>query len=92
MPKGGYPDRLKSDFRKTFKTKSGQHVLMHLYTHLHGTSTSMPPTGNPFELAFNEGKRFALLIVLEQLKEDDQDMRVVLGEHIAERLREESYE
>ena len=59
-----YVDRLKSDYRKVFKTAPGKHVLMDLYTHTHGMSTSFSPTGNPFETSFNEGKRWVILRII----------------------------
>jgi len=84
-----YMSRLKRDYRNTFGTESGRHVLVHLYTKLGGNRTSITQKFDPIELAFNEGKRFAWLVILDHLKENDQDMRGMLEEHIAERKREE---
>ena len=83
-----YVFRLRSAFRKTFATDSGRTVLAYFYTHLGGHRTSMPNSCDPIELAFNEGKRFAWLMILEQLRENDQDMRTILETDIAERARE----
>jgi hypothetical protein len=85
-----YVDRLASDYRKTFKSASGKHVLMDLYDKCHGMSTTLPMNGNPFEMARNEGKRVVLLYVVDKLKDDDQDLRKLWEQHIAERVREEA--
>lgn len=85
-----YVDRLRADYRKTFGTESGKHVLMDLYQRCHGMSSTLPASGNPFEMARNEGKRVVYLFIMDQLKESDQDLRKLWEEHIAQRLREES--
>jgi hypothetical protein len=85
-----YVDRLSSDYRKTFKTASGKHVLMDLYEKCHGMNTTLPTSGNPFEMARNEGKRVVMLYIVDKLKEDDQDLRKLWEQHIAERVREET--
>jgi hypothetical protein len=90
MPGREYVDRVRSDYRKTFKPASGKHVLMDLYDKCHGMSTTLPQTGNPFEMARNEGKRVVLLYIVDKLKEDDQDLRKLWEHHIAERVREET--
>ena len=87
-----YVDRLKSDYRKTFGTRSGEHVLMDLYSHLQGKKSSWPASGNAHELAFNEGKRWVWLRIMEQLRIEDIAAREMLEEHIAERRREEGME
>jgi len=90
MSRGEYVDRLKADYRKTFGTPSGRHVLMDLYSHLGGKHTSFPASGNPFEMAFNEGKRWAWLRIASHLIEEDEDFRKMLKSHLEERMREES--
>ncbi len=85
-----YVDRLASDYRKTFKTASGKHVLMDLYSRCFGLATTFTPSGNPFEMARNEGMRMVLLHILAHLKESDQDLRKLWEQHIAERKREET--
>lgn len=85
-----YVDRLKSDYRKTFGDASGKHVLMDMYAHTGGRSTSWPQSGNPFELAFNEGKRWVWLRIMEQLRVEDTDVRKMFEQHLAERMREET--
>ncbi len=85
-----YRDRLKIDYRKTFQTPTGEHVLMDLYSHLQGKVSSMPPDGNPTLLAFNEGKRWAWLHIMERLRLDDTDAREMHKQYIDERAREES--
>ena len=90
MGRGEYVDRLRSDFKKTFKTTAGKHVLMHLYTHLGGHMTSYKQGCNGIDIAFNEGKRLGWLVIQEQLKNmDDIEARRLLAEHLAERRREE---
>ena len=84
-----YKSRLKSDYQKTFKTASGKHVLMDLYTHLGGKHSSWPQSGDSHELAFNEGKRWAWLRVMSQLRTDDIEMNRLYSEHIASRQSEE---
>ena len=90
MGRREYVDRLKSDYRKCFSTPSGRHVLMDMYSHLGGKHTSYPASGNPFEMAFNEGKRWAWLRIMSQLNEGDIEIRRMLDQHLAERAREES--
>jgi len=85
-----YVDRLSSDYRKTFGTSPGRHVLMDLYDKCHGMSSTLPASSNPFEMAKNEGKRVVLLYIVDKLKEHDQDLRKLWEEHIAQRLREEA--
>ena len=89
MTTRAYVDRLSSDYRKTFGTASGKHVLMDLYKNLHGMDSTFPVSGNATELALNEGKRWALLYLTSHLKEHDQDLRQLWEQHIAERTREE---
>lgn len=85
-----YFSRLSTDYRKTFATDSGKHVLMDLYSRCFGLATTLTPSGNPFEMARNEGMRMVLLHILTHLKEDDQDLRKLWEQHIAERKREEN--
>ena len=87
-----YVDRLAADYRKTFKTASGKHVLMDLYQRCHGLTSTLPASGNPFQMSVNEGKRVTFLYIMEKLKESDQDLRKLWEEHIAERQREETEE
>ncbi len=86
-----YVSRLKAAYRKVFDEDSpeGRLVLMDLYEHLQGKHTSFPMNGNPFELAFNEGKRWAWLRVMEQLRIEDVDARELHRKHNAERRIEE---
>jgi len=85
-----YTDRLTSDYRKTFATPSGRHVLMDMYHHGHGDSTTWPKSGNPFEMTWNEGKRAFLLRITGFLKSDAADLRKMFEAHLEERVREES--
>lgn len=82
-----YRARLKSSYRETFGSECGKHVLMDLYTHLNGNKSSFDPNQNV--VLFNEGKRWAWLRIMAQLREEDMEMRKLLEEHTNERLREE---
>ena len=82
-------DRLKADFQKTFGTEHGERVLMHLYERLHGKQTTMPNDGNPTTLAFNEGMRMTWLIIMEQMREEDIEIRVAYERYIGDKRREE---
>lgn len=85
-----YVDRLSSDYRKIFKTAAGRHVLMDLYDKCYGMNTTVDASGNPFKMAVNEGRRIVLLYIIDKLKTEDQDLRKLWEQHIAERVREES--
>ncbi len=82
-----YRARLKASYRETFESECGKHVLMDLYTHLNGNKSSFDP--NPHVTMFNEGKRWAWLRILAQLREEDMEMRKLLEQHNSERIREE---
>ena len=84
-----YVDRIASDYRKTFKSASGKHELMDLYEKCHGMASTFPVSGSSMEMAHNEGKRWVLLYLVDKLKENDQDLRKLWEQHIAERVREE---
>ena len=84
-----YIGRLRRDFRKTFESPEGRHVLMHLYTHRGGNKIGYRPGCSAIDLAFADGKRFAWLMILDNLREEDDEMRKYLIEHLAERRREE---
>ena len=88
MARGSFQDRIRSAFRKTFKTAHGQTVLMYLYEHCHGNQSTFPQSGNSLELAFNEGKRMALLLILEQMKEEDLALREMYKAYNEEKIRE----
>jgi hypothetical protein len=81
-------DRLKSDYRKTFGSAHGKHVLMDLYQRCHGVTPTLPLSGNPFEMAVNEGKRVALLYIVDKLKVEDTELREMLERHNEEKRRE----
>ncbi len=82
-------DRLRDDFRKTFETEHGERVLMWLYERLFGKQSTFPESGKSSELARNEGMRTAWLLIMEQLREEDIDVRRAYEEHIADKRREE---
>jgi len=84
----GYVDRMRSDYRKTFDTPQGKHVLMDLYEKLHGKQSTFPEDGNSHRLAFNEGKRMAWLMIMENLREEDIDVRRLYEEYLTGKRRE----
>ncbi len=51
MAKRAYVDRLASDYRKTFGTSHGRHVLMDLYERCHAGTSTMPQTGREMDLS-----------------------------------------
>lgn len=63
---------------------------MWFYERLHARTTTFPPGENPsaLALAHNEGKRMAWLMFVENLKEDDMELRALYDRHKAERLKE----
>ena len=85
MARGTYQERLRAAYRKVFKDAAGKLVLIDLYEKLHGKQTTMPVDGNPTVLAFNEGKRMALLIMMEHLREEDVDLRAMYETHLNEK-------
>lgn len=90
MPRHTNPqDRRRSDFRKTFGTASGKNVLTYLYGALFGKQPTVPLDGNPYITARNEGMRDAFLLIMEQLREEDMEMRKYYEDYLAENRREE---
>ncbi len=85
-----YVDRLKADYRKTFGTPAGKHVLMNLYEQCHGATSTLPMDGNPIRMAVYEGKRVVLLHILDHLKVEPLALRKMHQEHKDERAREEN--
>ena len=89
MARGSKDDRIRNAFRKTFKTAHGKTVLMHLYEKLFGNQSTFPKSCDPYAHAFNEGQRMALLMIVEELREQDWELRKMYEEHINERYNEE---
>jgi hypothetical protein len=88
MARGAFQDRIRNAFRKTFKTAHGTTTLMYLYEHCFGNQSTFPQSSDPYRHAFNEGMRMALLLILEQLKEDDVQLREQYKLYNEERQRE----
>ncbi len=82
-------DRLRADFRKTFETEHGERVLMWLYERLYGKQSTFPVSGNDSEFFRNEGMRTAWLMIMEQLREEDREIRTAYERYIADKRREE---
>lgn len=87
-----YQSRIRASFRKVFETPAGQDVIAYLYERCHGNQSTFPQSGNSHELAFNEGKRMAYLMIMDQLREEDSDVRKAYRLHTDEKLREEMQE
>ena len=87
MSAHSYQDRLKADYRNVFGSPAGRNVLLDLYTHLQGNKSSFSLSSG--ETHFNEGKRWAWLRIMAQLREEDMEMRKLLEENLNERRREE---
>lgn len=76
------------DFRKVFGTPEGKRVMLYLYERLNAKTTTMPQDGNPTLLAWNEGKRFAWLLIQEMMREDDPELRRMWGQYHRDRTQE----
>ncbi len=67
--------RRRQDFQQVFGTQNGERVLMHLYERCFGKQSTWPPSGDPLLLARNEGMRTVLLMIVEELRKEDMDLR-----------------
>lgn len=90
MAQPEYKSRLVSDFRKTFGTRHGKHVLMHFYTHLFGSRTTYQPGSAPEQTFVNEGMRMAWLMFDEYLKVSPEDLIKEQRDYLEERKRIEN--
>tara|TARA_R110000765_G_scaffold21637_3_gene55509 strand:+ start:3651 stop:3860 length:210 start_codon:yes stop_codon:yes gene_type:complete len=59
---------LKLSYRRTFNTEDGARVLSDLKSRFGYEATTF--SDNPYETAFNEGQRAALLLVVRMLTEE----------------------
>jgi hypothetical protein len=69
------------DYKKTFESPYGRRVLMDLMKHscmLH--STFNPTSQNPYDMAFKEGMRNLVLVILNQLHKDYGDLDQLVKE------------
>ncbi len=60
-------DDLKLAYRRTFNTDDGEQVLSDLKTRFGFETTTY--SDNPYETAFNEGQRAAVLLIVRMLTE-----------------------
>ena len=60
-------EELKLAYRRTFNTDDGQRVLSDLKSRFGFEATTF--TGDPYQTAFNEGQRAALLLIVRMLSE-----------------------
>ena len=59
---------LKLSYRRTFNTEDGGKVLSDLKTRFGFEATTF--SGDPYETAFNEGQRAAVLLIVRMLSEE----------------------
>tara|TARA_A100001011_G_scaffold398764_1_gene504345 strand:- start:525 stop:734 length:210 start_codon:yes stop_codon:yes gene_type:complete len=60
-------EELKLSYRRTFNTEDGERVLSDLKSRFGFEATTF--TGDPYQTAFNEGQRAALLLIVRMLSE-----------------------
>ena len=60
-------EELKLTYRRTFNTEDGQKVLSDLKSRFGFETTTF--SSDPYETAFNEGQRAALLLIIRMLSE-----------------------
>jgi|TARA_R100001460_G_scaffold47762_2_gene85594 hypothetical protein len=60
-------EELKLTYRRTFNTEDGERVLSDLKSRFGFEATTF--TGDPYQTAFNEGQRAALLLIVRMLSE-----------------------
>ena len=58
-------EQLKLSYRRTFNTDDGEKVLQDLKSRFGYETTTF--SGNPYETAFNEGQRAAVLLIVRML-------------------------
>ena len=63
-------DDLKLAYRRTFNTEDGAKVLSDLKTRFGYETTTF--SDNPYETAFNEGQRAAVLLIVRMLTEEKE--------------------
>ena len=61
---------LKLAYRRTFNNEDGDIVLKDLKTRFGYETTTF--SGNPYETAFNEGQRAAVLLIVRMLTEEKE--------------------
>ncbi len=62
---------------------------MWMYDNFYGKQSTFPEDGNTHRHAFNEGMRMALLLIVENLREQDMNLRKEYEEYIKDRLRKD---
>ena len=60
-------EELKLTYRRTFNTEDGERVLSDLKSRFGFEATTF--TGDPYQTAFNEGQRAALLLIVRMLSQ-----------------------
>ena len=64
-------EQLKLTYRRTFNTDDGEKVLQDLKSRFGYETTTF--SGNPYETAFNEGQRAAVLLIVRMLAEGKEE-------------------
>ena len=63
-------EELKLSYRRTFNTEDGGKVLSDLKTRFGFEATTF--SGDPYETAFNEGQRAAVLLIVRMLSDEKE--------------------
>jgi hypothetical protein len=63
-------DELKLAYRRTFNTDDGEQVLSDLKKRFAFETTTF--SGDPYQSAFNEGQRAAVLLIVRMLSEEKE--------------------
>jgi hypothetical protein len=63
-------DELKLAYRRTFNTDDGEQVLSDLKKRFAFETTTF--SGDPYQSAFNEGQRAAILLIVRMLSEEKE--------------------
>lgn len=63
-------EELKLAYRRTFNTEDGEHVLRDLKRRFSFETTTF--SNDPYETAFNEGQRAAMLLIIRMLSDQKE--------------------
>lgn len=63
-------DELKLSYRRTFNSEDGEQVLSDLKKRFAFETTTF--SGDPYQSAFNEGQRAAVLLIVRMLSEEKE--------------------
>ena len=63
-------ENLKLSYRRTFNTDDGEQVILDLKKRFSFETTTI--SGDPYQSAFNEGQRAALLLIVRMLSDEKE--------------------